>query len=1078
MGDEKNEEPVPTPTSTTTPNTSTVHHHHTGHHSPENYEGNSNPPPSHNSTPAATADGGHDHHHHHHEEHGENQHRARTPSSSSTSPPPSAASSHNGIADSSTTHHHTPNSARSHHHESPRSPPHDAAVTSPTTSATTSSQPPNEPNQSNEISTSADHSSQNHHRRNSHNPNSKHHHSQQQQHHRHHASESPRTLTSSDPSASHNPPAEPAPSGSSLSSAPSSLRSSACSLSSYSSTSSLRGGSANGTPDGGTDKTTSGSSAGELGDNRSLSEPRLNAPGAAESSSCSSDKSASVHSVCMASAATTAAAASASSAASGSVSASSSFCSSSSFSTASAAAASSSAAAFGRESGSFATSRSLSNSVKLSPSFVKQNANVLNTSFGLIELQHEAEAREMKQLVRSKAHLEEMVNRAIAGEVSFHNELPVDSITLGELVGKGASGMVFRGVVDGRTVAVKKYGPDNMGWDPKEFRREITLMSVLDCPYLLGCVGACTQDTDKLFLVTELMPNSLSALIKKQILPLSLKLYIGLCVARGMSYLHNLEIIHRDLKPHNVLLSDDFKVKIIDFGTSRVIDVDKGMTKQVGTVCYMAPELFKSDHYTQAIDVYSFAILFWEVLTQKEPYENASSFRIPVMVSNGERPAIPTDMLPALAELLQTCWSGEPDTRPPFSSICTTLETLLSEIDPTFLSSATIESTVPTPLTPSSEKNSFFFIGRGKFVYAYKCNYQPENPVTLCWTAALEKKGHKLLAKAAVTMVFDLSTDILYALCYGSLHSIDGNDGKMKWIKTYPEQERTPCLSLKLMENSLFVGGNKHVLCVSKNNGEKVWSTQLPDRGAFTFIVHMIVTSTIVYAAGVSHVYILDIKTGLIKTTVFLETAVSCPVCLNVQQDSLVYASVPGKICLIPITDFSAAPSAAAVTKFKTPYLVNQLQHPTDTNQLFVGYASRINPKVKALTNKTLEKRWSITLALPAFLYVSLAICPRIPGTLFVGTGGYVIAVDTATGDEKGKLSLPGCGYSDVYLMPLATVIPLFIATCGGAWYLIKGDLVLVHKGTLKSSIRPAEACVTSATMFWSMNEHANAYLV
>ncbi|KAF2073598.1 hypothetical protein CYY_005087 [Polysphondylium violaceum] len=278
----------------------------------------------------------------------------------------------------------------------------------------------------------------------------------------------------------------------------------------------------------------------------------------------------------------------------------------------------------------------------------------------------------------------EILNDILSKKINIFNEIQRDEVDFGKEMASGASGKVYKGTYKGRDVAIKVYSENNIGFSVDEFDREVSIMTLLHHECFTTFYGANKQNPGNLFLVSELVKSGslIDLLSNKQVeLTYAQKLSIAIDIANAMSYLHSLNVIHRDLKTQNVLITEGLRAKVIDFGTSRNMDASKNMTVNLGTVCWMAPEVIKGQQYTESCDVYAFGIILWELYTRLQPYDGVSNWTIPVMVDRGERPKIPSDCPTDYAKLVKTCWTDSPKKRPTFNEIHLTLLQFKSKLN-------------------------------------------------------------------------------------------------------------------------------------------------------------------------------------------------------------------------------------------------------------------------------------------------------------------------------------------------------------------------------------------------------------
>jgi len=223
-----------------------------------------------------------------------------------------------------------------------------------------------------------------------------------------------------------------------------------------------------------------------------------------------------------------------------------------------------------------------------------------------------------------------------------------------------------------------------------EFRREVVLMSTLQHENIVCMKGFCYEPYS---IIMEYMDQgSLSSYIKqnKDVLSWQVSLTLALDIARGMQFLHNTSppIVHRDLKSPNVLLKaiahpPFIQAKISDFGLSRTL-VTGFVSKVVDNPRWCAPEIIKKTTYDEKSDVYSFAVILWEIITGEQPFAEFDIKWTHVLedkiVQEGLRPTIPSNCTPAYASLIKRCWADSPSARPSFSKVVPELEAMLRAV--------------------------------------------------------------------------------------------------------------------------------------------------------------------------------------------------------------------------------------------------------------------------------------------------------------------------------------------------------------------------------------------------------------
>ncbi|GAB2298077.1 hypothetical protein Dimus_032152 [Dionaea muscipula] len=286
-----------------------------------------------------------------------------------------------------------------------------------------------------------------------------------------------------------------------------------------------------------------------------------------------------------------------------------------------------------------------------------------------------------------------------------------DNFSDENILGRGGFGVVYKGNLKGTRIAVKRMESSNeVGL--AEFQAEIAVLSKVRHRHLVALLGYCVQGNERL-LVYEYMPQGtlgrhLFQWRELGLSPLSWeqRLVIALDVARGVEYLHSLaqqSFIHRDLKPSNILLGDNMRAKVSDFGLVKSAPEGKHTleTRLAGTFGYLAPEYAATGRVSTKIDVFAFGVVLMELITGRKALDESlpeeevhlvHRFRRVIMVSSKENlgkslidPCLEPDeeilsqSIRKVADLAGHCTARESFQRPDMGHAVTILQPLVEQ---------------------------------------------------------------------------------------------------------------------------------------------------------------------------------------------------------------------------------------------------------------------------------------------------------------------------------------------------------------------------------------------------------------
>ncbi|KAK1611766.1 hypothetical protein QYE76_035439 [Lolium multiflorum] len=272
-----------------------------------------------------------------------------------------------------------------------------------------------------------------------------------------------------------------------------------------------------------------------------------------------------------------------------------------------------------------------------------------------------------------------------------------------QIIGEGGFGVVYKGMVGGAEVAVKKLNPDGIQGD-REWLTEVSCLGQYSHPNLVELIGCCCDDDHRLLVYEYMAKGSLENHLFRRACSLSwtTRVKIALDVARGLAFLHGAErpIIYRDFKTSNILLDADFKAKLSDFGLAKEGPVGGKThvsTRVMGTYGYAAPEYVATGHLTAMSDVYGFGVVLLEMLVGRRALEPSRAGRAgnlvdwarPILIRGKKLEKIvdarmerlgpySARALERVARLAYDCLSQNPKVRPAMGRVVLVLEDALA----------------------------------------------------------------------------------------------------------------------------------------------------------------------------------------------------------------------------------------------------------------------------------------------------------------------------------------------------------------------------------------------------------------
>jgi len=249
-------------------------------------------------------------------------------------------------------------------------------------------------------------------------------------------------------------------------------------------------------------------------------------------------------------------------------------------------------------------------------------------------------------------------------------------------ISSGTFARVYKGMYNGKVVAIKMLKGKLDEKMIREFRKEFKIFKAVRHENILECYGVCLEHNKLSYVMEFCARGTLLHVMSDPNVTFTWENVADLFAqaVNGINFLHTgaeNEIIHRDLKSQNLLVTRDYCVKVGDFGLSRFNTVSNGTTlgNLCGTMSHCAPEVFTGDKFTTKSDIYSLGMVLWEMCERTATGVYSAPFKefpfimidIQIIIQASQkhlRPTIHKDVPEAFAEMIKKCWDPDPAVRP------------------------------------------------------------------------------------------------------------------------------------------------------------------------------------------------------------------------------------------------------------------------------------------------------------------------------------------------------------------------------------------------------------------------------